>query len=328
VDSEIAQADEHLTSAAKASAALTLPALSDQQATNSGPYAIVRIPLRQPQVIPVSSLYPSRLTGQLTQLIESQLGRTSVAALRQQAQRAQNGVAATTGTCQFPCLNGPVYNASSKILAVSVWVGPAVGRNVNKGYILVVGQSASNDATQVRGFIIAELITGTALIALLALGGEWLIGRGLEPLDDMTKTADEITTRGDLSARMPETDDQTEVGKLGSSINTMLDRIQQAFGSRLHSEQKVREFAADASHELRTPLTTIRGYAELYRQGALGPDQLPNAMRRIEQEAERMSTLVAELLELARLDRTSSLDLAEADLAGVVRDAVADAVAV
>jgi signal transduction histidine kinase len=123
-------------------------------------------------------------------------------------------------------------------------------------------------------------------------------------------------------------DNRTEVGRLGSAINTMLDRIQQAFAARLRSEQKVREFAADASHELRTPLTTIRGYAELYRQGALGPDQLPNAMRRIEQEAQRMSTLVAELLELARLDRTSSLDLAETDLASVVRDAVADAVAV
>jgi two-component system OmpR family sensor kinase len=127
---------------------------------------------------------------------------------------------------------------------------------------------------------------------------------------------------------MPDSEDQTEVGQLGSAINLMLDRIQQAFGARLRSEQKVREFAADASHELRTPLTTIRGYAELYRQGALGPDQLPSAMRRIEQEADRMSTLVAELLELARLDRTSSLDLAETDLAGVVRDAVADAVAV
>jgi two-component system OmpR family sensor kinase len=91
----------------------------------------------------------------------------------------------------------------------------------------------------------------------------------------------------------------------------------------------VRQFAADASHELRTPLTTIRGYAELYRQGALGPDKLPNAMRRIEQEADRMASLVAELLELARLDRSdSSLDLTETDLAELVRDAVADAKAV
>jgi signal transduction histidine kinase len=194
--------------------------------------------------------------------------------------------------------------------------------------ILFVGQSITGSGSQLRGFIIAELITGTALIALVALGGEWLIGRGLEPLDEMTRTANDITSRGDLTARMPDADAQTEIGRLGSAINTMLDRIQHAFSSRLRSEQKVREFAADASHELRTPLTTIRGYAELYRQGALGPGELPNAMRRIEQEADRMSNLVAELLELARLDRTSSLDLTETDLAGVVRDAAADAIAV
>src|SRR6202008_692283 len=181
---------------------------------------------------------------------------------------------------------------------------------------------------QVGGIVVAELITGGALILLLALGGRWLIGRGLAPLSEMAGTAQRITTQGDLAARMPDADDHTEVGRLGSAINTMLDRIQQAFSARLRSEHKVRQFAADASHELRTPLTTIRGYAELYRQGALGPDQLPNAMRRIEQESQRMSTLVAELLELARLDRTSSLDLAETDLAGLVRDAAADASAV
>src|SRR6202043_1217237 len=122
--------------------------------------------------------------------------------------------------------------------------------------------------------------------------------------------------------------DRRETGRLAEAINTMLDRIQHAFGARLRSEQKVRQFAADASHELRTPLTTIRGYAELYRQGALGPAELPNAMRRIEQEADRMSRLVAELLELARLDRTSSLSLTETDVAELVRDAVADAKAV
>ncbi len=196
------------------------------------------------------------------------------------------------------------------------------------GVYFIVAQPVSVLISQIRGFILAELVTGVALIALLAIGGEWLIGAGLDPLDKMAVTANEITARGDLTARMPDAGDGTEVGRLGSAINTMLDRIQQAFGARQRSEERVREFAADASHELRTPLTTIRGYAELYRQGALGPDQLPSAMRRIEQEAQRMSTLVAELLELARLDRTSSLDLTESDLAGVVRDAVADAVAV
>jgi signal transduction histidine kinase len=213
-------------------------------------------------------------------------------------------------------------------LEAAAYLVPAAVRRDHRPAVFVVAQPASVLDSQVRGFVIPELITCGALIALLAIGGEWLIGRGLQPLDEMASTAHEITSSGDLAARMPDAGDQTEIGALGSAINTMLDRIQQAFGARLRSEQKVRQFAADASHELRTPLTTIRGYAELYSQGALSQDQLPNAMRRIEQEAQRMSTLVAELLELARLDRTSSLDLTETDLAAVVRDAVADAAAV
>jgi two-component system OmpR family sensor kinase len=213
-------------------------------------------------------------------------------------------------------------------LRVTAHWWPAADNSDGRPSATFVAQPVSVVTNQVRGLVVAELITGGALIALLAIGGEWLIGAGLDPLDKMAVTANEITSRGDLTARMPDASDGTEVGRLGSAINTMLDRIQQAFGARQRSEQRVREFAADASHELRTPLTTIRGYAELYRQGALGPDQLPSAMRRIEQEAQRMSTLVAELLELARLDRTSSLDLTETDLAAVVRDAVADAAAV
>jgi two-component system OmpR family sensor kinase len=194
--------------------------------------------------------------------------------------------------------------------------------------IILVGQSATSIGSHVRRLVFSELITGGVLLAVLVVFGNWLIGRGLSPLDTMASRADLITSSGDLAARMPDPGDRREAGRLAAAINTMLDRIQQAFGARLQSEQKVRQFAADASHELRTPLTTIRGYAELYRQGALGPDQLPNAMRRIEQEADRMSMLVAELLELARLDRTSSLDLTETDLADLARDAAADARAV
>jgi len=196
------------------------------------------------------------------------------------------------------------------------------------GGVLVIARPNSAVGSEVRGLVAAELITGAILLALLAVGGRWLISRGLAPLDRMASTADMITSRGDLTARMPDPGDHAEAGRLAAAINTMLDRIQQAFGARYESEQKVRQFAADASHELRTPLTTIRGYAELYRQGALDPDRLPNAMRRIEQEADRMSSLVAELLELARLDRDSSLDLTETDLSALVVDAVADAQAV
>jgi signal transduction histidine kinase len=194
--------------------------------------------------------------------------------------------------------------------------------------VIVVAKPLSQREAPLREAIAAEVITGVILVALLAVFGPWLIRRGLAPLDRMATTANQITSSGNLAARMPDSGDRAETGRLTSAINTMLDRIQQAFNARLASEQKVRQFAADASHELRTPLTTIRGYAELYRQGALGPDRLPDAMRRIEQESDRMSKLVAELLELARLDRMSSLDLTETDLALLVRDAVADATAV
>jgi len=215
----------------------------------------------------------------------------------------------------------------------AIWRPVAVGPNSKSllpagRNILLVARPNSAVGSAVRGLVLTELITGAVLLALLGLGGRWLIGRGLAPLDRMASTADMITSRGDLTARMPDPGDHAEAGRLAAAINTMLDRIQHAFGARWASEQKVRQFAADASHELRTPLTTIRGYAELYRQGALGPDRLPNAMRRIEQEADRMSNLVAELLELARLDRNSTLDLTDTDMAELVRDAVADAKAV
>jgi two-component system OmpR family sensor kinase len=194
--------------------------------------------------------------------------------------------------------------------------------------VIIVGRSTSAMTSNVRGLVLTEAITGGVFLSLLVIFGNWLIGGGLAPLRRMASTAALITRSGDLAARMPDAGEREETGRLAAAINTMLDRIQQAFDSRLRSEQTVRQFAADASHELRTPLTTIRGYAELYRANALGPEELPNAMRRIEQEAERMSLLVAELLELARLDRPSALDLTETDLTILARDAVADARAV
>jgi signal transduction histidine kinase len=283
-----------------------------QLAASPGGYIAVAVSARTGQVVVLTP-------GPQATALSGVLGDMSLAGFRNRFGRG-------TATINLPGdqrLRAVARVVLAAQLANAGFAAPAPGR-----YVLVVAHPVDTVNAQVRGIIVAELITGGALLALLAIGGGWLISRGLEPLDQMASTANEITSRGDLTARVADADDRTEVGRLGSAINTMLDRIQQAFSARLRSEQKVRQFAADASHELRTPLTTIRGYAELYRQGALGPDQLPNAMRRIEQESQRMSTLVAELLELARLDRTSSLDLAETDLADVVRDAVADASAV
>jgi signal transduction histidine kinase len=331
VDGQLATVGRHLVGIATV---LQAQPSSVVGARHTG-YAVVEVPVRTGGPLTVQSLTRGTLTDELADAVTQQLHSASLASAESLAVSDNLDLAKARllglGCGQFPSVGCGPFDISPSVEVVSRWVPgqTSAGAPIADGRaLLLVAEAVGTVRNQVRGFIIAELITGAALIMLLAVGGEWLIGRGLEPLDEMTKTAKDITTRGDLTARMPDSDDQTEVGRLGSSINTMLDRIQQAFSSRLRSEQKVREFAADASHELRTPLTTIRGYAELYRQGALGPDQLPNAMRRIEQEAERMSTLVAELLELARLDRTSSLDLTETDLAGVVRDAVADAIAV
>jgi signal transduction histidine kinase len=277
-----------------------------QIASNPGDYAAVEISSRPVQVRPLTG--DSAATRELAVTVQNLITRRVA---RHYIGGRPFGV---------PGATGPRLRAVARLI-------PARANGGTRA-VLVVARPVSAVGAQVGGILIAELITGGALILALAVSGRWLIGRGLAPLSQMASTAQQITSRGDLTARMPEADDSTEVGRLGGAINAMLDRIQQAFGARWRSEQKVRQFAADASHELRTPLTTIRGYAELYRQGALGPDQLPDAMRRIEQESQRMSTLVAELLELARLDRTSSLDLAETDLALLVRDAAADASAV
>jgi signal transduction histidine kinase len=305
--------------------------LAAQNQSQTG-YAAVEVPIAEPST--VVSLTRDALTTRLSAAVAQWLRSSAVApAVRLAEERRRREAVAVLKALdcqQLPRSHcKPATDLASGLAVVSRFAEISPNQGLpGKGAILFVGEDVSTSSSQVRDFVIAELITGLTLILLLALAGAWLIGRGLEPLDEMTRTANEITSRGDLTARMADDGDHTEIGRLGAAINTMLDRIQQAFTSRLRSEQKVREFAADASHELRTPLTTIRGYAELYRQGALGPDELPNAMRRIEQESERMSMLVAELLELARLDRTSSLDLAETDLASLVRDAVADAIAV
>jgi two-component system OmpR family sensor kinase len=144
----------------------------------------------------------------------------------------------------------------------------------------------------------------------------------------MTRTAGAIAA-GDLSQRVPEERPGTEAGDLGVALNGMLGRIEAAFDQQAASEARLRQFVADASHELRTPVATIRGYAELHRRGALErPQDLDDAMRRTEQEAIRMGSLVDDLLHLARLDQGRPLDRAPVDLVPVVHDAVRDAQAV
>jgi two-component system OmpR family sensor kinase len=172
--------------------------------------------------------------------------------------------------------------------------------------------------------LIGGIVTAAVLAALAALAW-WVIRIGLRPLERMQETANAIAG-GDMSARVETTDERTEVGRLGASLNSMLGQIERAFAEREASEERLRRFLADASHELRTPLTSIRGYAEAFRLGpARDPDELEKAMSRIEDEAARMGVQVDELLTLARLDEVRQRARRPVDLATVAAEACADA---
>ncbi len=197
-----------------------------------------------------------------------------------------------------------------------------------RGAMVVAALPLDDVDDAVRRLIAVELAAVLAVLAVLGLVTWWVVRLGIRPVRRMTTTAGAIAG-GDLSQRVPEAAVGTEAGDLGLALNGMLGRIEEAFDQRTASEDRLRRFVADASHELRTPVTTIRGYAELYRTGALRADgELDEAMRRTEQEAIRMGSLVDDLLHLARLDQGRPLDRAPVDLVALAGDAVRDARAV
>ncbi|MFC7485138.1 ATP-binding protein [Knoellia sp. CPCC 206453] len=180
------------------------------------------------------------------------------------------------------------------------------------------------------------LVVGTAIagLALVALGGQWIIRRNLAPLSRVAHTATQVSQLKldsgavALAQRVPaaDTDARTEVGQVGLALNNMLDNVEGALRARHESETQVRQFVADASHELRTPLASIRGYAELSRREREPvPASVTHALTRVESEAVRMQGLVEDLLLLARLDAGRPLDREPVDLSLLAMDAVSDA---
>ncbi len=169
-------------------------------------------------------------------------------------------------------------------------------------------------------FGLTVVIVGGALTRLL-------VTSTFAPLRDVEATAARFAA-GDFNQRLSGAVPNTEVGRLNASLNAMLSRIDRAFADRARTIDQMRRFVGDASHELRTPLVSVRGYAELYRMGALTtPEDVAQAMERIEKEAIRMGGLVEDLLELARLDETKPLALTEVDLIPLANDAALDAMA-
>jgi two-component system OmpR family sensor kinase len=208
------------------------------------------------------------------------------------------------------------------------WRAVAVPFASGSGTIVTAASLGDVDAT-VHKLSTINLLVGGAVIAGLALAAYTMVRTALRPLTKIEQTAAAIAG-GDLSRRVDDDDPNTEVGRLGLALNTMLEQIETAFHARQaseatarRSEQKMRRFVADASHELRTPLTSIRGFAELHRQGAVtDPAEVSRLLNRIEDEAKRMGLLVDDLLLLARLDQQRPFEHGPVDMRVLAIDAV------
>ena len=198
-----------------------------------------------------------------------------------------------------------------------------------RGELTTVAIDLSDVSSTVRALIWSQVGIGAAVLLVLGVAGYAVVHRSLRPLAEVEQTAAAIAA-GQLDRRVPQRDPRTEVGRLSLALNGMLAQIQRAVASSessaeqaRSSEERMRRFITDASHELRTPLTTIRGFAELYRQGAARDVEL--LMSRIESESSRMGLLVEDLLLLARLDAQRPLERHRVDLLALASDAVHDA---
>lgn len=190
---------------------------------------------------------------------------------------------------------------------------------------LVIGVDLSENQ-QTRGTLASIfLIFGLVAVILSAGVTQILVTTTFRPLREVEMTAARFAG-GDYSQRLSGATPNTEVGRLTRSLNTMLSRIDRAFADRAETIEQMRRFVGDASHELRTPLASVRGYAELYRMGAITKKaEVAQAMGRIEKEAQRMTALVTDLLELARLDEARPLEFGPVNLVGLAIDAAGDA---
>jgi two-component system OmpR family sensor kinase len=235
----------------------------------------------------------------------------------------------------------PALPASNDVGPTPTTVGSVNGSDVQwravsvrgpLGRLITVAFDLSDIQSTVRSLVWLQVGIGAAVLVVLGVAGYAVVHRSLRPLIEVEQTAAAIAA-GQLDRRVPERDPRTEVGRLSLALNGMLAQIQRAVASSecsaetaRTSEERMRRFITDASHELRTPLTTIRGFAELYRQGAARNVEM--LMSRIESESHRMGLLVDDLLLLARLDAHRPLERHRVDLLAVATDAVHDAQAI
>lgn len=205
-------------------------------------------------------------------------------------------------------------------------VGVPYGSN---GYV-VIGLSTADVQRTLRQLEGKELLIGSIALLIALFATSYGVNASLRRLKRVTATAQEVAAElspdgAGLDRRVPVVDEGSEVGQLAESMNTLLAAVETQFAARVESENRMRQFLADASHELRTPLTSIRGYAELARMQRAAGDAGDDNLGRIEAEGTRMSRLVEDLLLLARGDQDSIPRIELVDVADVVDDAVSGA---
>ncbi|MFC5825134.1 sensor histidine kinase [Nonomuraea insulae] len=271
-------------------------------------------------------------------LVPGQAVETFGARVRQGAVRR---AAVLTGVGSVQDVPAPPSVARVTGEPVTINLGPMgdyrmVGARTRDGDVLVTGLPLTSMQTTLTRLVVVEAAVTLAGVALMAIACTLVVRRAVRPLGRLAATATRVSelplASGDAIrlARVPaaDTDARTEVGQVGGALNRMLGHVETAFAVRHESETRLRQFIADASHELRTPLASIVGYAELTERGGEphGP-QTAHALGRIRSEAGRMTTLVEDLLLLARLDAGRPLERVELDLSPIVVNAISDAYA-
>lgn len=197
-------------------------------------------------------------------------------------------------------------------------------QHLQDGVTLIRAAPLSDVKTATEALIRTLLLAGSGVLLLGAAATWWTVRNAMEPVDEMVDAAEAIAA-GDMTRRIGDVNPDTELGRLGVSLNEMLGNLEHALETEREGRDRLRQFAADASHELRTPLTAIAGYAELHRRGGLAAREAEDrAWERIESEARRMGSLVGDLLTLARLGQSQPLHIGDVDLSRVLRDAAAD----
>lgn len=232
----------------------------------------------------------------------------------------------------FAAAHSQPFTITSSTSTVGQWRAVAGRFTLTQGFdqydiSAIVALNLGETNAIVAKFAAIFLFFGLTVVIVGAALTRLLVTTTFAPLRQVEATAARFAA-GDFNQRLAGATPNTEVGRLNRSLNSMLNRIDQAFADRARTIDQMRRFVGDASHELRTPLVSLRGYAELYRMGALPTEEaVAQAMERIEKEAIRMGALVEDLLELARIDESKPLKLADVDLVSLARDAALDAMA-